>query len=110
MEDDALLGMDILMDKESKANILLGENIIKLFGHETPCISLNDKDSELTLKSADQYTIPPMSEMLIQAFVERNSEVKRRCYFSNLHWNSQLSRRCFWLQQRLMLLEEERYP
>lgn len=51
-----LLGMDILIDKDSKAAILLGENIIKLFGHEIPCISLNDKDSELPFRSADQYT------------------------------------------------------
>ncbi|XP_062602935.1 uncharacterized protein LOC134264683 [Saccostrea cucullata] len=73
IEDDALLGMDILMDKESKAEIHLDRKIIKFYGHEIPCIS-NDDESKLTLRSADQYTIPPMSEMLIQAFVERNSE------------------------------------
>lgn len=34
IEDDALLGKDILKDKNGKVEILFGEYIIKLFGHE----------------------------------------------------------------------------
>ena len=43
IEDDTIPGMDILMDKDSKAEILFGRNIIKFYGHEIPCLSSNDK-------------------------------------------------------------------
>ena len=43
IEDDTMLGMYILMDKDSKAEILFGRNIIKFYGREIPCLSANDK-------------------------------------------------------------------
>lgn len=74
IEDDALLGIDILMSRDSKAEILLDKNIIKFYGQEIPCISSNETEPKLTLRSVEKYVIPPMSEMLIQAFVEGNTE------------------------------------
>lgn len=86
-KDDALLGNDILMDKDSKAEILLGRNIIKCYGHEIPCLSANDKEERFNLRSADQYLIPPISEMLIQAFVHMMMILKKlkKCFFFTLH-------------------------
>ena len=37
---------------------------------------INDKEEKLNLRSADQYLIPPISEMLIQAFVHSNDDSK----------------------------------
>ena len=72
IEDDGLLGMDILQnDASGPADILMSKGVIKLRGHEVPCISTSIKDKNRKVTVADDFIIPGLSEAIIDVYIER---------------------------------------
>ena len=72
IEDEGLLGMDILQnDPCGPADILMSQGIIKLCQQEVPCIGTgrNNRNRQVTI--ASDSTIPAHSETLVDVFVER---------------------------------------
>ena len=81
VEDDVLLGIDILQnDKGGQADILLSKGIINLYGHSIPCIQQGLKNSQIILRAAEKFEIPAMSEMIIEAFIVREDDEKMTSY------------------------------
>ncbi|KAK3085543.1 hypothetical protein FSP39_005031 [Pinctada imbricata] len=75
IEDDALLGIDILQNEEGgAADILLSEGIIKFMRKSIPCIQIGLPGRERRVTASQSYHIPPYSEMVINAEIERNEE------------------------------------
>ena len=72
IEDDALLGLDILMKGEGgPADIKLTEGIILLNKTKIPCIQIGQPETLRRVRSADHFVIPPKTEMIIDVFVDR---------------------------------------
>lgn len=72
IEDDVLLGADILQcDEKGAANLLLREGIMEFRGKK---IALYRQRREVPavfkVRSADHYIVPGMSEMIIEGFIE----------------------------------------
>ena len=75
IEDDALLGIDILQNEsDGPADIMLSQGIIKLKGHEIPCIQEGVQVQTRKVSCADHYEIPGYCEAVIDVYVERYSE------------------------------------
>ena len=75
IEDDGLLGMDILQNDESgPADIIMSEGIIRLKGHKVPCINMSTTEGSRKVTLADNYTIPGHSEALVDVFIDRTEE------------------------------------
>lgn len=75
IEDEALLGLDILMKGDKgPADIKLTEGKIILNNITIPCIKVGESDQIRKVTSADQYTIPPRCEALINVYVDRSIE------------------------------------
>lgn len=73
IEDDCLLGIDILQNEsEGPADLLLSKGIIRLLGKDIPCtqVGLNEKTRKVT--AADDFVIPGQSEAVIDVFVARD--------------------------------------
>ena len=72
IENEVLLGIDILHDKKNgSANILLSEGIIQFRGVSLPCVDIKSAHSECLVTVAEDVIIPGHSEVLIDAFIER---------------------------------------
>ncbi|CAC5406436.1 unnamed protein product [Mytilus coruscus] len=72
IEDDVLLGLDILMKGEmGPADIKLTEGVILLNGVTIPCIQIGQPEPVRKVRAADNFIIPPQSEILIDAFVDK---------------------------------------
>jgi hypothetical protein len=72
IEDDSLLGLDILMKGEGgPADIKLTEGIILLNKTKIPCIQIGQPETLRRVRSADHFVIPPKTEMIIDVFVDR---------------------------------------
>ena len=72
IEDDALLGIDILQNDEGgPADILLSKGVIVLKGKTIPCIQIGMKNDVRKVTAADHFIIPPLSEAVIDVFIER---------------------------------------
>ena len=70
IEDDALLGMDVLIsEKGSPADILLSENKIVLENTTIPLVSLRSRVRRVT--AAYDVSVPPQSEKIVDVSVER---------------------------------------
>ena len=66
IEDDALLGIDILPNEsDGPADLLLSQVIIKLKGHEIPCIQEGVQVKARKVSCVDHYKIPGYCEALI---------------------------------------------
>lgn len=68
--DDVLLGADIMMEDE-KADILLSRGIMLMKGIEIPLKQKVVTGIVRKVHLADNYTIPAMSEMIADVFVDR---------------------------------------
>ncbi|CAC5368133.1 unnamed protein product [Mytilus coruscus] len=72
IEDEVLLGLDILMKGEmGPADIKLTEGVILLNGVTIPCIQIGQPEPVRKVRAADNFTIPPQSEILIDVFVDK---------------------------------------
>ncbi|KAH3706540.1 hypothetical protein DPMN_065927 [Dreissena polymorpha] len=72
IEDDVLLGIDILQnDDGGPADILLSKGVIVLKGKNIPCIQIVMKNDVRKVTAADHFIIPPLSEAVIDVFIER---------------------------------------
>ena len=79
IEDEGLLGIDILCQDSSKpADILLSENIIRLHGVSIPCFQVDLPYSIRKVSVAENITIPGNSEIIIDAFIDRQDEDDNR--------------------------------
>ncbi|XP_061173678.1 uncharacterized protein LOC133182850 [Saccostrea echinata] len=56
------------------ADILLSRGIVRLHGTTIPCIQVKSDNKCRRVTAADNYVVPPYSEKIIQAFVERNDD------------------------------------
>ena len=75
IEDEGLLGMDILFQGSSgPADILLSENIIRLNGVSIPCFEIGLPDSVRKVSIAERIIVPGNSELIIDAFIERKED------------------------------------
>lgn len=72
MEDDILLGLDILMKGEKgPADITLSEGVVLLNGFIIPVVQIGHSDSVRKVVSAVNVIIPPKSEIIVDVLVER---------------------------------------
>ncbi|CAC5395659.1 unnamed protein product [Mytilus coruscus] len=73
IEDEALLGLDVLMKSQwGPADIKLTDGIILLGGHTIHCTQIGQTNKIIRkIYVADNYEIPPRSEILIDVFVDR---------------------------------------
>ena len=72
IEDEALLGFDILMGSEKgPADILLSRGMIVLDGVSIPCFQVGRRSRPRRVTVADDVTIPGQTEAVIEVFVER---------------------------------------
>ena len=73
IEDDALLGYDVLMGGEmGPADILLSQGKVVIGGHEIPCIQSNIINRSRKVTVAEDCHIPANSEVVLDVYVERN--------------------------------------
>jgi hypothetical protein len=70
IEDEVLLGMDILLGKKGPADILLSEGKIVLHGMVVPLIKLPSANHIKRVRASDHFIIPAMSEKFIDAFID----------------------------------------
>ena len=74
IEDDALLGFDILRgNKKGAADILLSENKIVLDGKDIPCFQVN-RNRARRVTIAENFKIPANTEAVVDVFIEREEE------------------------------------
>ena len=72
IEDEALLGLDILMKgKGGPADIKLTEGLILLDGIAIPCTQIGQPEPVRKITAADDFIIPPRSEVIIDVFVDK---------------------------------------
>ncbi|CAC5374784.1 unnamed protein product [Mytilus coruscus] len=72
IEDEALLGLDVLMKADcGPANLKLSDGIMLLGGTSIPCKQIGLPEKVRKVRVADNFTIPPRSEMLIDVFIDR---------------------------------------
>ena len=71
IQDDVLLGYDILNSKEGPADILLSKNVILLRGHEIPCVKGRQTKKARCVVVADDTVVPGLSEAIVGVYVER---------------------------------------
>jgi hypothetical protein len=72
IEDDALLGLDILMKGPGgPADIKLTKGEILLNGTTIPCIQIGQSEIVRKVRSADDFYIPPRSEVIVEVFVDK---------------------------------------
>lgn len=82
IDDECLLGVDVLQNKQGvAADIILSQGILKLQGVDIPCIQIESNNKCRRVTAADDYTIPPYSEKIIQAFVEREDVISEPTEF-----------------------------
>ena len=80
IEDDALLGMDILQNEvHGGADILLSEGIIKLQGECIPCIQVGLPSRTRRVKAAESVKIPGFSEALLKVVIDRDDNESDDC-------------------------------
>ncbi|KAH3721057.1 hypothetical protein DPMN_063972 [Dreissena polymorpha] len=70
IEDDVLLGYDVLGNAESPADIILSRSIISLDGKDIPCIQKRLRQMR-KVTVADDVLVPGNSEAVIEVYVER---------------------------------------
>jgi hypothetical protein len=72
IEDEALLGYDVLEGGSQGADILLSQNKIILDGIEIPCFQVGRSHTIKRVVMADDAHIPGRTEALVDVYVERN--------------------------------------
>ena len=72
--DDALLGTDILANRSNEADILLTEGVVKMHGQVIPLLYGSKRKNVRQVTLAVDYEVPPMTEMLLDVFVDREED------------------------------------
>ncbi len=71
IQDDCLLGMDILQnDQEGPGDVLLSQGVIKLRGVEIPVVQVGT-EIQRRVTAADHFVIPGYSECIIDVYIQR---------------------------------------
>ena len=71
VEDEALLGLDILFNEERHVDIKLSEGEIILNSTSIPCTKVNHGEVVRRVALADDYILPGLSERIVDVFVEK---------------------------------------
>ncbi|VDI66243.1 Hypothetical predicted protein [Mytilus galloprovincialis] len=72
IEDEALLGLDVLMKADcGPANLRLSDGIMLLGDTSIPCQQIGLPERVRKIRVADNFSIPPRNEMLIDVFIDR---------------------------------------
>ena len=73
IKNNALLGIDVLKDTElgRPADILLGQNIIRMGNMSIPCLEVHDPPSSRRVITVDHCMIPSHSQAVIDVFIHR---------------------------------------
>ena len=74
IEDEVLLGADVLQDVSGPADILLSQGVMLLKGETIPVRLVNSNPGVRKVRLADQYVVPGMSEAVLDVFVDTNEE------------------------------------
>lgn len=74
IEDEALLGCDILNGERGPADILLSKNKIVIDGVEIPCFQVGRQQKSRRVVVARDVSIPGQTEALVDVYVERIEE------------------------------------
>ena len=79
--DDVLLGADVLVyGPDGPADLILSEGQMRLAGISIPLRQVEASPGTFRVRTADCYIVPGMSEMLLDAYVDRpNPEVLKQC-------------------------------
>ena len=67
IDDDALLGMDVLHDESGGADILISEGIIRIRGESLPC----EHHRTRRVRAAEDLKVPGFSEAIIKVCIDR---------------------------------------
>ena len=80
VEDEVLLGYDILGDEEKgQADILLSKNVIRLRGKEIPCIKRKKGRGPRKVTMVDDVVLPGLTETVVNVLVERTEDDDMLC-------------------------------
>ena len=72
IDDDGLLGVDVLQNGEGgPTDLLMSEGVLKVDGKEVPIIQVGMKNRIRKVTSADHFVIPAQSEAVIDVYIER---------------------------------------
>ena len=72
IDDDGLLGVDVLQNGEGgPTDLLMSEGVLKVDGKEVPIIQVGMKNRIRKVTSADHFIIPAQSEAVIDVYIER---------------------------------------
>ena len=71
IDDDGLLGVDVLQNGEGGPTDLMREGVLKVDGKEVPIIQVGMKNRIRKVTSADHFVIPAQSEAVIDVYIER---------------------------------------
>ena len=72
IEDDGLLGVDILQNgNNGPADLMMSKGVLYIEGKEVPIIQIGMHTRTRRVTSADHFVIPPQSEAIIDVYVER---------------------------------------
>lgn len=73
IEDDALLGYDVLMGSgNGPADLLLSKDVIVLDGIEIPCFQVGKRNKSRRVTVADNVCIPGRAEAVVDVYIQRD--------------------------------------
>ena len=72
IDDDGLLGVDVLQNAEDgPADLLMSKGVLKVTGKEVPIIEVGLQNRIRKVTAADHFVIPAQSEAVIDVYIER---------------------------------------
>ena len=76
LADEVLLGADVLQfDPGGPADLILSQGVMILRGKSIPVLQIGSRTMVRKVRSADHYALPPMTEMIVDAFVDRHEDM-----------------------------------
>ena len=76
LADEVLLGADVLQfDPGGPADLILSQGVMVLRGKSIPVLQIGSRTMVRKVRSADHYALPPMTEMIVDAFVDRQEDM-----------------------------------
>ena len=79
LADEILLGADVLrllqFDQGGPAVSILSQGVMVLMGKSIPVLKIGSRTMVRKVRSADHYALPPMTEMIDDAFVDRQEDM-----------------------------------
>ncbi|MCG8048608.1 MAG: retroviral-like aspartic protease family protein, partial [Candidatus Thiodiazotropha endolucinida] len=72
IDDDGLLGVDVLQNREDgPTDLLMSKGVLKMAGKEVPIIQVGVTNRTRRVTAADHSVIPAQSEAIIDVYIER---------------------------------------